>query len=396
MAPHKEGCLIDYASLRPFATPRQLEILDALAKHGTQPKAAAAVGINRRGLERHLAELRNRATLQGFSPAHDMTHAAPDGYIVKGVSTMYTEAGIAAQWVKTTVSQERMLAIAGEIVEAMSSDIKREKPAPKVKVRPDADLLNLFLVSDVHLGMRSWGEETGADWDTSIAEDTFVAWFQKAIQTAPDAHTAVLGQLGDFLHHDGLDAVTPEHGNLLDADSRFEKLVRVAIRALRRVIRMLLEKHEHVHIIMAEGNHDIASSVWLREWFAVLFEDEPRVTVDTSPDPYYAYEWGQTALFLHHGHKQKDKQVADTFASKFRPLFGKTQHAYGHVGHRHQASLFESPLMTVEGHRTIAAPDAYASRSGWMSGRSATCITYSKEFGEVARLTISPELAAVG
>jgi len=48
--------------------------------------------------------------------------------------------------------------------------------------------------------------------------------------------------------------------------------------------------------------------------------------------------------------------------------------------------------MIVEQHRTLAANDAYASRGGWLSGRSASVITYSKKFGEVSRLTISPEM----
>ncbi|HAT4910165.1 TPA: hypothetical protein I9675_004527 [Salmonella enterica subsp. enterica serovar Typhimurium] len=40
----------------------------------------------------------------------------------------------------------------------------------------------------------------------------------------------------------------------------------------------------------------------------------------------------------------------------------------------------------------LAAKDAYASRGGWMSWRSANVITYSSEYGEVGRLTISPEM----
>jgi hypothetical protein len=166
----------------------------------------------------------------------------------------------------------------------------------------------------------------------------------------------------------------------------------VSIRALRRVVGLMLQRHELVHIVMAEGNHDPASSVWLREMFAALYEDEPRVTVDQSPDPYYAYEFGKTAIFLHHGHKRSAKRVDEVFAAKFKPLFGRTAHAYAHTGHLHQASMYESNLMTVEGHRTLASPDAYSARGGWVSGRSASVITYHWEHGEVGRVTISPEM----
>ena len=179
---------------------------------------------------------------------------------------------------------------------------------------------------------------------------------------------------------------------MLDADTRFQKLVRVAIRVLRQVIDMLLSKHQRVHVLMAEGNHDMASSVWLREWFAVLYENEPRITVDRSPDPYYCYEFGQTALYFHHGHRRKPANVSDVFVAKFRYVFGRTKHSYAHMGHLHHVDIKENNLMTVEQHRTLAAADAYASRGGWISGRDAKVITYHRQYGEVGRLTISPDM----
>jgi hypothetical protein len=51
--------------------------------------------------------------------------------------------------------------------------------------------------------------------------------------------------------------------------------------------------------------------------------------------------------------------------------------------------------MKVERHETLAAPDAYAANGGWLSGRSAKVITYSKRFGEVGRITLTPEMVAV-
>lgn len=75
-----------------------------------------------------------------------------------------------------------------------------------------------------------------------------------------------------------------------------------------------------------------------------------------------------------------------------RKAFGDSKYSYAHVGHLHHQKQVESRNMVVEQHRTLAAKDAYASRGGWMSGRSANVITYSAEYGEVGRLTISPEM----
>jgi hypothetical protein len=52
----------------------------------------------------------------------------------------------------------------------------------------------------------------------------------------------------------------------------------------------------------------------------------------------------------------------------------------------------ENNLMIVEQHRTLAAPDAYSARGGYLSGRDAKVITYHRAYGEVSRLTINSEM----
>lgn len=365
------------------------QLLEALKASGGSKRAAARLlGVGQAAVLRTIKVLVKR----GWSPEHGWTHTVPEGYRVKGVSTLYDRDGIQrAQWVKSQVDPEALAAATRTALQAMGEAIPRAKPAPAPK-RTQPGLLNLYVITDFHLGMLSWHEETGADWDIKIAEDTLVGWFSQAIAQAPDSERAVFAQLGDLLHWDGMDAVTPASKHLLDADTRFQKLVRVAIRALRRVIGLLLAKHAQVHLIMAEGNHDPASSIWLREWFAILFEDDRRVTVDLSPDPYYCVEHGKTALFFHHGHKRKPGNVDTVFAAKFREVFGRTRFAFAHMGHLHHIDQRETNLMVVEQHRTLAAPDAYASRGGWISGRDAQVITYHEDRGEVGRVRVSADM----
>lgn len=329
----------------------------------------------------------------GWAPEYGIEAPTPAGLKLKGTTTLtdLRSGERVLQWVKTDEDKAQQDALMRAAIAAMSERIPREKPraAPK---HTHGDLANVYVLTDYHLGMLAWGEETGADWDTAIAEQMMVDWFSAAIAQSPDAELGIFAQLGDFLHWDGMDAVTPASKHLLDADTRFQKIVRVAIRVIRRVLGLLLAKHQRVHVIMAEGNHDPASSIWLREWLAAAFEHEPRVTVDVSPDPYYCVEHGATALFFHHGHKRKPANVDAVFAAKFREVFGRTKHAYAHLGHLHHVDQKETNLMIVEQHQTLAAPDAYASRGGWLSGRSAQVITYSKRFGEVGRVRVSSSL----
>jgi hypothetical protein len=380
-------------SLKQYATERQLQYINAINEHGSYRKAATALNCGKGSIQKGIELVKRKAAKHGYAPDFGMVHAVPEPFIVKGHSTLYDKDGnTKLQWVKTTVEDTKIQQMMLEAIEALKEEIPRVNlmsPPPL----GNHNLLNCYVITDYHLGMLAWSEETkGGDWDIDIAQELIIKWFAQAIQQSPDADTAVFAQLSDFLHFDGMDAVTPASKHLLDVDTRFAKLVRSAIRVLRTVIDMLLAKHQKVHVIMADANHDPVSQIWLREWFSVLYENEPRITVDKSPNPYNAFEFGKTALFFHHGHKRKVTNVSEVFAGQFREMFGRTKYAYAHTGHLHSIDVKENNLMIVEQHRTLAPADAYAARGGWLSGRDAKVITYHSQFGEVSRLTINSDM----
>jgi hypothetical protein len=383
--------LID-EGLKAYATERQSEYIDAVNEYGGFRSAARSLNINHSAIVEAIAVIRRRAATSGYAPEQDMVRPVPEPFIVRGVSTYYNAEGKASgQWVKSKIDDNKLQEMMKAVIDGMKDDIPRLTALPAPALGND-NLLNCYVITDYHLGMLAWDEEAGENWDLDIAQALVVKWFEQAIAQSPNADTAVFAQLSDFLHFDGMDAVTPASKHLLDVDTRFAKVVRSAIRVLRTVIDMLLAKHQHVHIIMADANHDPVSQIWLREWFSVLYENEPRITVDKSPNPYNAYEFGKTALFFHHGHKRKVSNVSEVFAGQFREMFGRTKHAYAHMGHYHSIDVKENNLMIVEQHRTLAPGDAYSARGGWLSGRDAKVITYSKQFGEVSRLTINSDM----
>ncbi|QIN97996.1 calcineurin-like phosphoesterase superfamily domain protein [Salmonella phage pink] len=345
-------------------------------------------------MSRRNVQLRSaRLAKKGVGHGRDVSHLVPDGYKIKGTSSLVDEFGnTKLQWVKTDTDAERQAELMRAVIDGMKSDITPVSAVPPPKKRQNEKLLNLYTVSDFHLGMLAWADESGDDWDMKIAEDLFSKWFDAAFQKAPDAGVGVINLLGDFAHFDSLDAVTPASGHVLDADTRYQKLVRYMIRMVRRVVNMALVKHKSVRLLIVQGNHAESGMIWLAEMFNTLYDNEPRVFVDTSPDVYKMVQHGKTTLFFHHGHKARFDTIETVMIAKFRKAFGESVYSYAHVGHLHHQKIVESRNMIVEQHRTLAAKDAYASRGGWMSGRSANVITYSAEYGEVARLTISPEM----
>jgi hypothetical protein len=189
-----------------------------------------------------------------------------------------------------------------------------------------------------------------------------------------------------------MSAVTPTSGHVLDADGRFSKIIQVSVRILRRLVDFCLARHEKVIVLMAEGNHDMVSSIWLRIMFKSLYENEPRVEVIDSELPFYVYQHGRTMIGFHHGHLSKNNSLPLLFAAQFAPIWGSSIKRYIHTGHRHHVEAKEHNGVTVIQHPTLAARDAYAARGGWIAERQVSGITYHRDYGQVAKNTVTPEM----
>lgn len=318
---------------------------------------------------------------------------ALENHTIHGTTTLYdAEGNVKHQYIKTSLDKQAMLEAMQAAVDAMKEDIKPLRPCGEHKGSVEKDILACHVLSDFHLGMFAHKEESGEDWDLDIAEETMNKWIDKAISISPRAETGLFLQLGDLLHTDGVLPVTPTSKHVLDVGCRFQKIVQASIRGIRRVITRMLEKYKHVHVILASANHDMTSSIWLREMFAVLYEKEPRVTIDTTEHPYYCFEWGKTSIFAHHGHKRNIKNVSQTFAGLYREVFGRTKYSYGHIGHFHHVEVKEDNLMQIEIHSTLAPKDAYAAHGGYLANRKAKTILYHKEHGEVGTFNVTPSM----
>lgn len=366
------------------------ELIAAIREHGSNRKAAAALGLNSRTVDRRRARL----ALKGYSPAHDMTRTVPDGFTVKGTSTLYREDGtIAAQWVKSTADAERREAMLREACEAMSADLP-QLPPRKSKGAWETDLLTVYPIGDPHVGMYAWAEETGDDWDLAIAERVHCAAMDGLVQAAPASEQAVILNLGDALHYDSMAAVTPRSGHFLDADGRYAKMVSVAVKIIRQCIESALTKHKRVHVINLPGNHDETGALWLSVALAHVYEKEPRVTVDTNPSVFSYYRFGKTLIGAHHGHSCNPDKLPGVMACDRARDWGETEYRYWLTGHVHHEAKREYAGVTVESFGTLAAKDAYATNGGWRSGRSMQSLIFHKDHGEVARTRVNAAMFA--
>jgi hypothetical protein len=378
--------------MKEFATEIQARRIDLLNKLGSITAVAKWEGVDRKAIKHSMDAVEKKAAQQGYSPAHDMTRVVPDGFKVKGVSTYYNADGKpSGQWVKSSADEERRQELIKAAFDAMAGDLPRIDKIVYKGV-PLQTLCNLYVMTDCHVGMLAWHKEGGQDWDLKIAERVLTGCFEQMVISSPQAGTGIVAQLGDWLHSDGLLPVTPTSHHVLDQDGRFSKIVQTSVRILRRLVDFALTRHEKVIVLMAEGNHDPASSIWLRTMFRALYENEPRVQVIDSELPYYVYQHGDTMIAFHHGHIKKNDALPILFAAQFPQVWGKTTKRYAHTGHRHHVEEKEHSGMTVVQHPTLAARDAYAARGGWLAERQVSAITYHAKFGQVSKITVIPEM----
>jgi hypothetical protein len=388
----------DYNDLKKYCTDRQWEIFQAVEEHGSNRKAAIALSVHSSSVDRAIAAVKKKAARRGWSPEHDLTMEVPDGFHLRGASTLYGPDGERKlQWVKSNIDHERQRQIFMEMVEELAQDLPRLPPisAPEHDIR---DMLCVYPVGDHHMGMLSWGIETGQSYDLKIGEKMLSGASDYLFNTMPNASHALIAVLGDFFHYDSFEAVTPTSRNHLDADSRYPKMVRAGIRSLRRMIEAAAEKHGQVHVIIEIGNHDLSTSVFLMECLHNVYMDNDRVTIDTSPMHYHYYRFGSTLIGTHHGHGAKMQQLPLIMAADRPQDWGDTDYRYWYTGHVHhsktQAAVSGQDYTgcRVESFRVLAPMDAYAHQKGYRSMQDMKGLVITKDAGEVARHTVNPRM----
>lgn len=357
----------------------------------TLRQIAQEYGMNIRTVEQRSSRLAKKGHGHGNKA---VAKYVPDGFAVKGTSTMIdAEGNEKIRWVKTSIDNERLEVMMEQAREAFCSELPKAIPYQSPNVNFDDNTLAMYPVFDLHIGAMAHKHECGENYDTSTAEKVMNGFFDYAVDKAPNSKNAVLVLGGDFLHYDSLEAKTPASGHILDSDSRYAKIVYVAIRSVRRAISRMMEKHQVIDIKVISGNHDEAGMVWLRAALAAFYEDEPRVNVDVSPAAMMMTSFGTTLIGYTHGHQMRKADTRLTvMATDFRKLFGQSEYVYTHSGHWHSQKITETNLGIDEVHGQLGSPDAYSANGGWRSQRQAAVIVYHKEFGEVGRFICRPKM----
>lgn len=376
--------------LRPYATPSQEVIVDAFLEHpdASSLKVGEILGRSGSSVRKTLSSLRRRATRKGFNPNPALNFPVSEGLFLKGQSICTDgEGNIKLVWHKTDAERE---AAFDTFIEAASHLLEPFRGAGIAEEVPlfdghDPNLLCVYPLGDPHVGMFSWHEETGEDFDLNIVEDHLVEAVDQLVTVAPMSKDALIVNVGDYFHADDQSNRTRRSGNELDVDSRWGKVLRVGLRILRRLVEMALQKHERVFLVNIPGNHDPHSSYFLSLLMEALYEGCDRVIVDTSPNPFHWHRFGNNLIGMTHGDGIKKEALLGVMVADRPRDVGETEHRLWLTGHIHHDSTREFPGCIVESVRTLASKDAWHHKSGYRSGQDLKCIVLDKEYGEINR-----------
>jgi len=347
-----------------------------------QTTAAVKIGIARRTLQERL----EKAVARGID--------APEGYRIKGTSTLYdvTTGEAKLQWVKTTEDQAQQDAKLRAIVDALKCDLPVFKKAYRPSGKLATHLLNLIPMGDPHFGLLCWAKEVGEDFNLEIAKRDLCGAVDYLVSQAPSAKRCLIFNAGDFFHVDNMDNQTPAHGHSLDVDSRMAKIIDIGVVAFRQAIESGLSRHEIVEVVCSRANHDPVLGLALTVLLKHVYSDNPRVIIHSEPTFRHYVKHGKVLLGFCHGHQTKDAQLPGIMATERPKDWGNTLFRYFWRGHDHQDAKQEYNGCIVEHVRTLAARDAYATGAGYLSGRDMKLVTYHSEYGEQGRATCGIDL----
>ena len=349
-------------------------------------KTARRLGIGSSSVKRHIAE----AARKGLTGAPS-TATTPAGFNVDYVTVHTHKGDITDEWTRLRPDAETYEQTLSAIDEVMKQHEGIIPTIPTPAIVSNENLATFYPIIDHHLGLYSWEAETGANYDLNIAQKILRDSLGELVASTPNSEQAVILNIGDFFHSDDNTNRTRRSGNILDADGRYAKILEIGIDLELYAIELALTKHQSVTVRNLPGNHDPYASLALNAAVRMAFKDNPRVHVSRDPSPFYFWRFGKVLVGATHGDMIKHTDMPQVMAAYAAKDWGETEHRYVYLGHVHHKSIGggEKFGATWETFRTLAPKDAWASQSGFASGRSMVAITHHREYGEKYRNTVT-------
>lgn len=318
----------------------------------------------------------------------------PEGFSARRVSTFVRADGsIGGQWISADADKQAKFDDFWAACESAASVYEGRAVMAPGPARSNADLQTWYLYGDPHWGMLSWAPETGKSHDIKTAGSDLLSATSRLLARSPDSEIGVFCNVGDMWHAQDDRQATPGHGNKLDVDCRFGKVVETGLACNIQILDMMLLKHSRVVVIHVPGNHDPDMARMTALYLSAWYRNEPRIEIVPNFNPYIYRQFGSNFIVTAHGDGAKPQDMPGIAAADRPDMWGSTVFRVCFMGHVHHLTRKEFPGMTVETIRTLAPADYWHHWKGYRARQACTSVTFHRDFGEESRAVVSIEQA---
>lgn len=236
-----------------------------------------------------------------------------------------------------------------------------------IKVTPkqydeNGEFLEIDL-ADLHVGLLSYGAETGEDYDVKIARERLERAMSDIYERCKGRKfkRIVLSLLGDIMHVDNQNNTTTK-GTRQDVDTRVSKMFDSALDMLINVI-YSLGNIAPVDVICVSGNHSQTLDYCLYKALEMCYRTDKNINFFNSPNPRKWRRYGKVLIGWGHG-DMKPANATEWLQSEAYEDWGKSQFREVHFGHLHSEQGMKKFIDSISGLVTRYQPTLVAS-SAW-------------------------------
>lgn len=368
-------------------TKKEQQVLDMFIELGDKQAVANKLGISRSTVRQTIKRMEAKGAAPWLTPAFQ-----PDHLSMSKTTVQYGADGTPVQeWRRLNPTAEMMQ----DVIDGLRDQVMGIGKAPKRKERKTdtQDILAEFAVYDPHIGMYADERETlDKNYDTAIAAKCMVDTVDRLATRFNRPHKAVVVFGGDIMHSDNRNNQTEKSHNVLDVDTRYNRVVKYVRSACTDVIRIAASVAAEVEVVVVRGNHDWHSCVWLAEVLDAMYFHCPNVTVQRTDAEIKKLVFGDNFLLWAHGDSIPMNKWGQIIPAAFPKEWGATTHRHLQMGHVHHKKAIapvvydEQSGILVEYLEALCPNDAYHTGKGYIgSQRGCSGFEYHRNHGLITR-----------
>lgn len=354
-------------------TPTQQEVWDLHSSGVSVAEIARRLGRDESSIRERLARAKAKIT-----PEQSVDPAVAEAMAEMGITTLPKTVWFKND--KLSIKVDPLAAANDPLVRLRETfeDLPAAMPIPAPR-QTQADLMAVYPIFDLHLGMRAHAEISGKEVDLASAKDEILEAIVEVFDKTPAARRGVIINGGDFTHATDDRNMTRRSSNILDVAGRNSMVVDAAIEVLATIIELALMKHETVEYYSVPGNHDPQNWETLQFALRERYRDNPRVKIDVRWDEFSIIRHGQVSLFIHHGDKRKPGDLAAFLAAAFKREWADADYRMLLTGHLHHLKVQELAGIIHMQIGASGARDHHASSHAYLSHRVLTSMLFTEK-----------------